>query len=250
MKILVSAKRVIDPDARIKITADGRGVDTEGAEYRVNYFDENAVEEALALKDEHGGEIVVVSIGPEEVTQTIRSALAMGADRGIRVDYSDEDMDSDLAARILAAVFEEEEPDIFLLGKQAIDGDNNQVGQLVAEYLELPQACFASELSVEDDVATVTCEVDGGLVTLELDLPAVVTADLRLNEPRYASLPGIMKAKRKQIDVMSLEDLEIEDTELKVEVVHLEEPPSKEAGVMVESVDELLDKLKNEARVL
>jgi electron transfer flavoprotein beta subunit len=252
LKILVSAKRVIDPEARIVIDAAGSGIDTAAVEYRINYFDENAIEAALQLKEEHDGEVVVVSIGPDDVTQTIRAGLAMGADRAIRVEYEDADLDSDLTARILAAVVKEEEEDmdLFILGKQAIDGDNNQVAQLLAQYLDLPQACFASEIEVDGSDVQVTREVDGGLETIAMSLPAVVSADLRLNEPRYASLPGIMKAKRKTIDVLDLDDLGIEDTALKVEVVHLEEPASRQAGVMVGSVDELVDKLKNEARVL
>jgi len=252
VKILVAIKRVIDPDARIKLNTDRTAVDTESVEYKVNPFCENAIEAALELRDAHGGEVVLVSIGPEEVTQTIRSGLAMGADRAIRVDYEDAQLDSDLAARVLAAVVNRLESDmsVFLLGKQAIDGDNNQVPQLLAQYLGLPQACFASEVAIADGQATVTREVDGGLETLSMGLPAVISADLRLNEPRYASLPGIMKAKRKTIDVHQLSDLGIEDTALKIEVVSLEEPPSRQAGVMVGSVDELIDKLKNQARVL
>ncbi|MCB9729611.1 MAG: electron transfer flavoprotein subunit beta/FixA family protein [Deltaproteobacteria bacterium] len=251
MKILVAAKRVIDPDARIKLLPDGSGVDVQSVEYKVNPFCENAIEEALALKEEHDAEVVIVSIGPDDVTPTIRSGLAMGADRGIRVESEDAALDSDLVARILAGVFKHEgDVDIVLLGKQAVDGDNNQVGQLLAQYLELPQACFASEVKVSGGSATVTREVDGGLETLELPLPAVITADLRLNEPRYASLPGIMKAKRKPIDELSLADLGITDTALKVEVVRLEEPPARHAGVMVESVDQLIDKLVNVAKVL
>ena len=250
MKILVSAKRVIDPDAHIKLLPGGAGVDTESVEYKVNPFDENAIEEALTLSDAHDGEVVVVSIGPDDVTQTIRSGLAMGADRGIRIEYSDELLDSDLAARILAAVVAKESPDIFLLGKQAIDGDNNHVGQLLAQYVGSAQACFASDVKVEGDELHVTREVDGGLETIAVRRPAIVTADLRLNEPRYASLPGIMKAKRKPIDVLSLDDLGVTDTALKVEVVSLAEPAAKEAGVMVDSVDELLAKLTNEAKGL
>lgn len=250
MKILVSAKRVIDPDARIKLLPGGSGIDTESVEYKVNPFDENAIEEALCLADGTDAEVVVVSIGPEDVTQTIRSGLAMGGARGIRVDFTDDKLDSDLAARILAAVVAKESPDVFFLGKQAIDGDNNQVGQLVAQYTGCAQACFASEVKLEGDELVVTREVDGGLETIALQRPAVVTADLRLNEPRYASLPGIMKAKRKPIDVLTLDELGITDTALKVEVVALAEPATKEAGVMVESVDELLDKLTNEAKVL
>ena len=174
----------------------------------------------------------------------------MGADRAIRVDALDENLDSDLAARILAAVFQKETPDVFLMGKQAIDGDNNQVGQLLAQRLGLSQACFASEVAVADGRAKVTREVDGGLETIDIPLPAIITADLRLNEPRYPALRGIMAAKRKPVDVLSLEDLGVTDTGLKVEVVSLEMPPDRQAGVMVDSVDELLDKLRNEARVL
>jgi len=252
VKFLVAVKRVVDPDARIKLKADGSGIDAESAEYKINPFCENAIEEALRLRDKHSGDVVVVTIGPEDVTPTVRAALALGADRAIRVDYSDDDLDSDLAARILASVWADEEAEVFLFGKQAIDGDNNQVGQLVAEYMERPQACFASEIAIEGEEAVVTREVDGGMETIACQLPMVLTADLRLNEPRFPSLPGIMKAKRKPIDVKSLDDLEIdeEDRALKIEVVSLEEPPKRQAGQMVADVDELLDKLKNEARVL
>jgi len=250
MKILVGVKMVIDPDARIKLLPGGSGIDTESVEYKVNPFCENAIEEALCLAEAHSGEVVILSIGPDDVTQTIRSGLAMGADRGIRVEYTDDLLDSDLTARIMAAVVNNESPDVVMLGKQAIDGDNNQVGQLLAQYMGVDQACFASEVKVEGDDLVVTREVDGGLETIALNRPAVVTADLRLNEPRYASLPGIMKAKRKPIDVMSLDDLGITDTALKVEVVGLAEPAQKEAGVLVDSVDALLDKLANEAKVL
>ena len=252
MKFLVAVKRVVDPDARIKLKADGSDIDAESAEYKINPFCDNALEEALQLRDKHSGEVVVVSVGTEDVTATIRAALARGADRAVRVDYPDSKLDSDLAARILATVWAEEEADIFLFGKQAIDGDNNQVGQLVAEYMERPQACFASEIRIDGPEAVVTREVDGGMETIACQLPMVLTADLRLNVPGYASLPGIMKAKRKPIDVKTLEDLEIdaEDRELKIEVVSLEEPPQRQAGQMVADVDELLNKLRNEARVL
>jgi electron transfer flavoprotein beta subunit len=250
VKILVAIKRVIDPDARIRLNADATGVDQESVEYKVNPFCENAIEAALVLQAAHGAEVVLVTVGPEEVTQTIRSGLAMGADRAIRVEGLDNDLDSDLVARILVAVAGREKPDIILLGKQAVDGDNNQVGQLLAEYLGCGQACFASELAIDGDRATVTREVDGGLETLSIPLPVVVTADLRLNEPRYASLPGIMKAKRKTIDILTTDELGVSDTALKIELVSLELPTARQAGVMVESVDDLLDKLKNEARVL
>ena len=251
MKILVSAKRVIDPDARIKLLPGGSGVDTESVEYKVNPFDENAIEEALRLSETAGGEVVVVSVGPEDVTQTIRTGLAMGAARGIRVEATDDALDSDLVARILAAVAAKESPDIFLLGKQAVDGDNNQVGQLLAEYMGWPQATFAYKVEVNDDYdgAEVMREVDGGVETVRLSFPAVITTDLRLNEPRYASLPGIMKAKRKPFDVFDLEDLELE-ADLKVETVGFSMPPERQAGVIVDSVDALLDKLANEAKVI
>lgn len=251
MKILVSAKRVTDPDARIKLKADRSGIDTESVEYKINPFDENAIEAALQLKEKHGGEVVVVSLGPDSVTQTIRGGLAMGADRGVRVEIDDDALDSDLAARIFAAVAKAEgDVDLFILGKQAVDGDNNQVGQLLAHYLGTAQACFASELEVEGSEAIVTREVDGGLETIAVSLPAVVTADLRLNEPRYASLPGIMKAKRKPIATPDLASLGVTDTQLKVELVSLDEPPQRQGGMLVGSVDELVDKLRNVARVL
>jgi len=250
VKILVAIKRVIDPDARIRLNPDASGVDEESVEYKVNPFCENAIEEALVLQAAHGGEIILVTVGPEETTQTIRSGLAMGADRAIRIEGNDHALDSDLVARILCKVIEREEPNVILLGKQAVDGDNNQVGQLLAEYMGYGQACFASEVTIEGESAQVTREVDGGLETISVPLPAVITADLRLNEPRYASLPGIMKAKRKPIDVLTTDELGVTDTGLKIELVSLELPPTRAAGVMVESVDDLLDKLKNEARVL
>ena len=253
MKVLVAFKRVIDPDARIKLTADGSAVNTESVEYKANPFCENALEAALQIAEEHDAEVVIVTIGGDDTEQTIRAGLAMGAARAIRVDIEDRELDSDLAARILAAVYKEEgDVDLFLLGKQAVDGDNNQVGQLLAEYLGLPQACFASEITIDGDAGTavVSREVDGGLETISFTLPGVITADLRLNTPRYAKLPDIMKARRKTIDVKDLDDLGVEDTALKVEVVRLEEPPKRQAGALVESVDELVAKLKNEARVL
>ena len=245
MKILVTAKRVTDPDAKIRLKGDCSGIETEGLEYKVNPFCENAIEAALQL----GGEVVVVSIGPDEATQYIRTGLAMGGARGIRVDYADEKLDSDLTARILAAVFEKESPDLMLFGKQAIDGDSVQVAQLVAEYLGLPHASFASAIEAEGDTLEVTQEHDGGLQTTAVRLPAVVTADLRLNEPRFASLPGIMKARRKKIDVYSLTDLGVEAT-LKVRTVRFENPPGRQAGVMVASVEELMNKLVSEAKAL
>ena len=176
--------------------------------------------------------------------------VAMGGDRGILVEVEEDELDSDIIARILQKICEDEEPDLVILGKQAVDGDSNQVGQLLAQYMGASQACFASEVVLEGEQAKVTREVDGGLETISVPLPAVITADLRLNEPRYASLPGIMKAKRKPIDVLTLDELGVTDTALKIEVLSLELPPERQAGSMVESVDDLLDKLKNEARVL
>lgn len=250
MKILVAFKRVIDPDARIKLKADKSAVDAGSAEFKANPFCENALEEAIRIGEDHDAEVVIVTIGNEDTEHQIRAGLAMGAARAIRVDLDDEKLDSDLAARIIAGVAKKEKPDIVFFGKQAVDGDNNQVGQLVAEYLGYPQACFASKVAIEDGEAIVTREVDGGLETIGVKLPAVITADLRLNTPRFAKLPDIMKARKKAIDELELDELGIEDTTLKVEIVGLEEPPKRKAGVKVDSVDALVDKLKTEARVL
>ncbi len=252
MKVLVAFKRVIDPDARIKLKADKSAVDVSSVEYKANPFCENALEEAIRLGEAHSAEVVLVTLGDEETTQQIRAGLAMGAARAIRVDIGDEALDSDLAARILAEIWKREKPDIFFFGKQAVDGDNNQVGQLTAAYLGLPQACFASKVVVDAaaNEAVVTREVDGGLETIAVKMPCVVTADLRLNTPRYAKLPDIMKARKKTIDELDLKELGVTDTALKVEVVALEEPPKRKAGVKVESVDQLIEKLKTEARVL
>ena len=251
MKIFVTAKRVTDYNSQIRLNSDGTGIDLQGVEYAVNPFDENAIEEAIRLRDEHGGEVVVISVGPDSVESYIRMGMAMGGDRGIRVNATDEELDSDAVARILVALVEKESPDLVLLGKQAIDGDNNQVGQLLAGYLGWAQACYASEISFSEGLATASVirEVDGGLETLEVKMPAVITADLRLNEPRYASLPGIMKAKRKPIDIYEPGDLSLDITP-KVRTIRLETPPAKEAGVMVESVQELVNKLRHDAKAL
>ncbi|MBU0553796.1 electron transfer flavoprotein subunit beta/FixA family protein [Myxococcota bacterium] len=255
MKILVTAKRVTDPDTRIVLKKDLSGVDWDAMEYKMNPFCEIAVEGALQIKealddDDIEVEIVAVAIGDEEATKEVRTAMAMGADRGILVECAEEDLDSDAVARMLVKIAEEEEPDLILLGKQAVDGDNNQVGQLVAEYLGWPQATFAYKIDMDGEAgATVLREVDGGVETIKLSFPAVITTDLRLNEPRYPSLPGIMKAKRKPLKTMEPDDLDVE-LDLKVETVGFMMPPSRKAGVMVESVDALIDKLKNEAKVL
>ncbi len=210
---------------------------------------ENAIEAALELADDHDAETVVVSIGPDDSEQYIRTALAMGCDRGIRVEGDDNELDGDLVARTLVAVAQRENADILLLGKQCIDGDSNQVGQLAAEYMGQPQACFASKIAVDGGVATVEREVDGGIETVAVDLPAVLTADLRLNEPRYASLPGIMRAKRKPIDVLTMDELGVQP-DIKVKTYKYEAPSERQAGVMVADVPALMDKLTNEAKVL
>ncbi|MEC9442238.1 MAG: electron transfer flavoprotein subunit beta/FixA family protein [Myxococcota bacterium] len=247
MKILTTVKRVTDPDMKVKIKPDGSGIVTDGVEYKMNSFDEYGVEEAIRLKEEHGGEVVVVSVGPDASTKEIRTALAMGADRGVLVE-TDADLDSDAVARLIAEVAKKESPDIIVMGKQAVDSDRNQAGQMLAAYLGYPQATFAFELSVADGWATVGREVDGGTSTKRVKLPAIVTADLRLNEPRYASLPGIIKAKRKKIDRFSPEDLGV-DIASKVNVLVFEAPPEREAGQIVDGVDALIGKLRDEAKV-
>jgi electron transfer flavoprotein beta subunit len=247
VKILTTVKRVTDPDMKVKIKPDGSGIVTDGVEYKMNSFDEYGVEEAIRLKEEHGGEVVVVSVGPDASTKEIRTALAMGADRGVLVE-TDADLDSDAVARLIAEVAKKESPDIIVMGKQAVDSDRNQAGQMLAAYLGYPQATFAFELSVADGWATVGREVDGGTSTKRVKLPAIVTADLRLNEPRYASLPGIIKAKRKKIDRFSPEDLGV-DIASKVNVLVFEAPPEREAGQIVDGVDALIGKLRDEAKV-
>ncbi|MFN3201040.1 MAG: electron transfer flavoprotein subunit beta/FixA family protein [Bradymonadia bacterium] len=250
MKILVTAKRVTDPDS--KLTLSGGKLDVDNVDYKMNPFCEIAVEEALKILEEHDGdEVVAVAIGDEEATKELRTAMAMGAHRGILVEVEDEleELDSDATAQLLKAVVEKEEPDLVILGKQAVDGDSNQVAQLLAEYLGWPQATFAYKVTVEDGGAQVMREVDGGVETVHVSFPAVITTDLRLNEPRYASLPGIMKAKRKPLDEMDPDDLDVE-MELKVEVVGYELPPERAAGIKVGSVDELVEKLANEAKVI
>lgn len=248
MKILTTVKRVTDPDMKVKIKPDGSGIVTDGVEYKMNSFDEYAVEEAVKLKEKNGAEVVVVSVGPQEATKEIRTALAMGADRGILVD-TNEVLDSDAVARVLAEVIRKENPDLIILGKQAVDSDRNQTGQLLAAYLDLPQATFAYSLEVADGWATVGREVDGGTSTKRVKLPAVITADLRLNSPRYTSLPGIMKAKKKQLDVLTPNDLGV-DVTARVNVLKYEAPEERKAGRIVGSVDELIQVLRNEAKAL
>ncbi len=250
MKVLVTAKRVTDPDAQIRLKADLSNIETEGLEFKINPFDENAVEAAVVLKENGvADEVIVASIGPDESTQYIRTALAMGCDRGVRVEADDMELDGDLVARALKAVAAEENVDLILIGKQAIDGDSNQVGQLIAEYMGIGQATFVNKIDVDGGKITARREVDGGLETLALTTPAVITADLRLNEPRYPSLPNIMKAKRKKIAVKDFGDLGV-DTALKVKTVAYEKPSERQAGITVPDVDTLLDKLRNEAKAL
>lgn len=263
MKILVTAKRVEHPESKIKINADGTGIVTDGLKYVINYFDEIALEEAVRLKDAHNGEVVVVSIEPSDDTQHLLTARAIGADRAIHVK-TDSMPDQDAVARILKAVIEREEPNLVMMGKQAIDDDSNVVGQLLAEYLSWPQVTFASKeeslespeekakkaaIQIEDDVAVVVREVDGGLEIVEAQLPAIITAHDRLCTPRYPALPNIIKAKKKPLDVLTLEDLGVE-VEPKLTVLGYEPLPERQAGIIVESVEELVDKLKNEAKAI
>ena len=251
MKILVTAKRVTDPNAKLVINDGGDWIEDD-VEYILNPFCENAIECALQLAEKHDDvETIAIGIGDEEVQRFIRQgALARGIDRGIHVDAEEEELDSEMVAKVLSAVVEREQPDIVLLGKQAVDGDSNQVGQLLAEMLAWPQATFASEVVLENGEAIVTREVDGGLETIAVGLPCVITSDLRLNEPRYASLAGIMKAKKKPLEELELDDLELDDDTARVRVVGLSEPAGRQAGVFVADVDELIEKLTTEARVL
>ena len=248
MKILVPVKRVIDANVKVRVKPDQSGVDLSNVKMSMNPFCEIAVEEAVRLKEKGAAaEIVVVSIGPAQAQETIRTALAMGADRGVLIQ-TDDDVEPLEVAKLLQAVIGQEAPELVLMGKQAIDGDNNAVGQMLAALLDWPQATFASQVEIEAGKAKVTREVDGGLQTLEVDLPAVVTADLRLNEPRYASLPNIMKAKKKPIDVKSTGDYGV-DVKGHLKVLKVSEPPKRSAGVKVETAADLVGKLK-EAGVL
>jgi len=243
MKIMVPVKRVVDYNVKVRVKSDNTGVELANVKMSMNPFDEIAIEEAIRLKEAgKAEEIIVVSIGPKAAQETIRTGLAMGADRGILVEH-DGGSEPLAIAKVLKAIVAEENPNIILLGKQAIDGDNNQTGQMLAQMLGWPQGTFASEVVVEDGSTNVTREVDGGLETVKLNLPAVITTDLRLNEPRYASLPNIMKAKRKPIDMKTPADYSI-DMATRLTVLKVEEPAKREAGVIVESVEELVGKLK------
>ncbi|MDP6198332.1 MAG: electron transfer flavoprotein subunit beta/FixA family protein [Porticoccaceae bacterium] len=249
MKVLVAVKRVVDYNVKVRPKSDNTDVDLANVKMSINPFCEIAVEEAVRLKEKGvATEIVAVSVGPQQAQEQLRTALALGADRAILVN-TDDTLEPLAIAKCLKAVCDSESPDIILLGKQAIDGDNNQTGQMLAALAGYGQATFASELTVESGKATVTREVDGGLQTLALTLPAVVTADLRLNEPRYASLPNIMKAKKKPLDTTTPADLGVE-TAARVSLLGVELPAERQAGIMVEDVAQLMDKLKNEAKVI
>lgn len=249
MKILVAVKRVVDPNVRVRVRPDGQGVELTNVKMAMNPFDEIAVEEALRLKEAgKAEEVVLVSIGPAQANETLRNGLAMGADRGIHVQ-TDGRVEPLAVAKLLKAIAVEEAADLMFLGKQAIDDDANQTGQMLAALLGWAQGTFASRVELGDGRVSVTREVDGGLQTLSLKLPAVITTDLRLNEPRYASLPNIMKAKKKPIDVRTVESLGV-DIAPRHTVISVTEPPARKAGTVVASVDELLDRLRNEAGVL
>ena len=249
MKVLVPVKRVVDYNVKIRVKADGSGVELANVKMSMNPFDEIAVEEAIRLKEAgKATEIVAVSIGPQQASETIRTALAMGADRGILVK-TDELVEPLAVAKILKALVDAEKPGLVILGKQAIDDDSNQTGQMLAALLGWPQGTFASKLAIEGDAISVTREVDGGLQTVKLKSPAIVTTDLRLNEPRYASLPNIMKAKKKPIDEKTPADVGV-DIAPRLEILKTVDPPGRKAGVKVASVAELVAKLKNEAGVL
>ena len=250
MKVLVPVKRVVDYNVKIRVKADGSGVELANVKMSMNPFDEIAVEEAIRLKEKGAvTEIVAVSIGPAKAQETIRTALAMGADRGILVETGDEIVEPLAVAKLLKGIVEAEQPGLVILGKQAIDDDSNQTGQMLAALLGWPQGTFASKVAIEGETLLVTREVDGGLESIKLNMPAIVTTDLRLNEPRYASLPNIMKAKKKPLDTKKPADFGVDVTP-RLKVLKTTEPAGRKAGVKVGSVAELVAKLKDEAGVL
>jgi len=249
MKVLIGVKLVVDATVKIRVRADGLGVETAGLKHSINPFCEIAVEEAVRLKEKGAAdEIVVVSIGPAAAQEALRAALAVGADRAIHV-LTDEEVQPLAVAKTLKAIVDKEQPQLVILGKQAIDDDCNQTGQMLAALLGWPQGTFASQVVAGDGGIMVTREIDGGLETVELTLPAVVTSDLRLNEPRYASLPNIMKAKKKPLETVKPEDLGVDITP-RLKTLKVAEPSRRQAGIKVGSVQELVEKLKNEARVI
>ena len=249
MKILVAVKRVVDYNVKVRVKSDHSGVDIANVKMSMNPFDEIAIEEAVRLKEAGiASEIVAVSAGPAQCQETLRTALAIGADKAILVE-TDVELQPLAVAKILKALCEKEQAQIVLLGKQAIDDDSNQTGQMLASLMDIPQGTFASKVVVADGKVSVTREVDGGLETVQLSLPAVVTTDLRLNEPRYVTLPNIMKAKKKPLDIIKPEDLSVDITP-RLKTIKVEEPPKRSAGVMVADVAALVEKLKNEAKVI
>jgi len=249
MKILVAVKRVVDYNVKIRVKSDQSGVDTANVKMSMNPFDEIAVEEAIRLKEAGiASEIVVFSAGSAQCQETLRTALAIGADRAILVE-TDVDLQPLAVAKLLQAVCAKERPELIILGKQAIDDDSNQTGQMLAALMEIPQATFASKVAFADGTLRVTREVDGGLETISMALPAVITTDLRLNEPRYVTLPNIMKAKKKVLDIMKPEELGV-DVAPHLKTIKVEEPPKRTAGILVADVAALVDKLKNEAKVI
>ena len=249
MKILVAVKRVIDYNVKIRIKSDHSGVETANVKMSMNPFDEIAVEEAVRLKEAGTAtEVIAVSCGLTQSQETLRTAMAIGADRGILLE-TEVELQPLAIAKILKAIVDKEQPDLIFLGKQAIDDDSNQTGQMLAALLGLPQATFASKVQVSDGKAIVTREVDGGLETLALSLPAVITTDLRLNEPRYVTLPNIMKAKKKPLEIFKPEDLGVDITP-RIKTLKVMEPPTRKAGVIVPDVKTLIEKLKNEAKVI
>ena len=249
MKILVAVKRVIDYNVQIRVKEDGSGVITDNVKMSTNPPDDNAIEEAVKIKEAgKATEVVAITIGEEKAQETVRKALAVGADRGIHVKV-DSNLEPLAVSKILKKIVDKEKPDLVFMGKQAIDDDCNQTGQMLSALLNWPQATFASKIEVKEKSLEVTREIDEGLETIEINVPAIVTCDLRLNEPRYASLPNIMKAKKKPIEEISAADLGV-DTAPRVEQIKVEEPPKRKAGIKVANVAELVQKLKNEAKVI
>ena len=249
MKILVPIKRVVDYNVKVRPKADESDVDLNNVKMAINPFCEIAVEEAVRLKESGSAEeIIAVTVGASNAQEQLRTALALGADKAILIE-TDLEAQPLAIAKALKSIVEKESPDLVIMGKQAIDGDNNQTGQMLAALLGYPQATFASELKISDRKAEVTREVDGGLQTISIDLPAIVTSDLRLNEPRYASLPNIMKAKQKPLEVINAEEIGV-DMNPRISTIKVSPPPGREAGIIVESVEELVEKLKNEAKVI
>jgi len=249
MKILVAVKRVIDYNVQIRVKEDGTGIVTENVKMSTNPPDDNAIEEAVKIKESgKATEVVAITIGEEKAQETVRKALAVGADRGIHVK-ADGIVEPLVVAKILQKIVDKEKPDLVFMGKQAIDDDCNQTGQMLAALLNWPQATFASKIGIKDKVLEVVREVDEGLETIEVVIPAIVTCDLRLNEPRYASLPNIMKAKKKPIEQLNASDLGV-DTKSRIEQIKVEEPPKRKSGIKVANVAELVQKLKNEAKVI